>query len=139
MPLHIEPLVSNDAVYHRIAHAPISACTMMPDHPVLFGTQGRDRSLRREVEVVRAQPDNLARERVECVFQQQKLATGVMWHVATGRIILTALLGAALLATLYTNTAIALNQYQDIFVTPSGAPAEHGWRVAGRPTRQCVL
>src|SRR5215475_8734800 len=50
---------------------------MMADYAVLLGTQGLDRPLRDDVQVVRAQSDHLAPERIEGVPEQQQLTTGV--------------------------------------------------------------
>ena len=77
MPPHVRPFSSEDTVYHRVAHGPVPARPMMADHAVLLGTQSLDRPLRGEVEVVRAQADHPAPERVERVLEQQQLAAGV--------------------------------------------------------------
>jgi hypothetical protein len=77
MTLYVGPLGSDNAVYHRIADAPIPARPMMADHPVFLGTQGFDGPLRGEVEVVSPQADHLAPESIERVSQQQKFAASV--------------------------------------------------------------
>ena len=70
MSFHVGPLASDNTVYHGIAHGAVPARPMMANYAVLFGTQGHDRSLRCEVEVVRAQTDHLAPEGIERVLEK---------------------------------------------------------------------
>src|SRR5262245_51704287 len=77
VPAHIRPLARKDAVHHRIAGSAILACRMVTKNPVFLGAERFDRPLRPEIEVVRAQSDDLAAERVERVTEQDQLARRV--------------------------------------------------------------
>src|SRR5690242_1819162 len=77
MLLHVGPLRREDAVYHRIAHAPVAPPVVVPDHAVAFPPDRLDGALRAEVEVVRAQPDDPAPEGLERVAEQEQLARRV--------------------------------------------------------------
>ncbi len=81
MALHIGPFGENDAVEVGVAHRPVPAGLVVTDHAILLRTQCLDRPLRLEIEIVRAQPHHLAAERLEGVFEQDELASGI--HVAS--------------------------------------------------------
>src|SRR6187455_2183783 len=68
--LHVTPFREQDAVHHAVPHRPVAAGGMMPDDAVLLRAQALDGALRPEVEVVRAQADDLAAERLERVGQE---------------------------------------------------------------------
>ena len=74
MSLHVGPLASEDAVHHGVAHRAVAPRPMMANHPILLRTQPLDRPLRGEIEIVGAQTDHLAAQRVEGVREQQQLA-----------------------------------------------------------------
>src|SRR5262249_43396389 len=70
MSLHIGPLGQENAVHHAVAHRPVAARAMVAEDAVFLGPQGLDRPLRGEVEVVGAESDHFAPERVEGVAEQ---------------------------------------------------------------------
>src|SRR4030095_7489523 len=49
----------------------------MANHAVLLRAERFDRTLRSEIEIIRAQPNHLAAELVERVREQQQLAAGI--------------------------------------------------------------
>ena len=77
MSFHIGPFGRENAVHHAVAHRPVSSRPVMADDSILFGTQGLNCSLRRKIEIVGAQADDLAAQRVERVTKQQQLARRV--------------------------------------------------------------
>src|SRR5438067_10366979 len=77
MPLHIRPLRKNDAVHRRAAHRAVAPHGVMAQNAVLLRAERLDRALRPEVEIIRAQSEHLALQRVERMSEQQQLARGV--------------------------------------------------------------
>ena len=77
MPLNVAPLRRDDAVLMRVPRRPVSAGHVMAQHSVLLRAEALDRPLGREVEVVGAQADDRAFERLECVREQEQLARRV--------------------------------------------------------------
>src|SRR5438445_4000077 len=74
MPPHIRPLSSEDAVHHDVAGAAVAPDAEMANHAVLLGAERLNGALRSKIEVVRAETDDLAAQRLEGVAQQQELA-----------------------------------------------------------------
>src|SRR6266436_7542730 len=71
---NIGPLRRENAVHDDIARAAVAPDAEMANHAVLLGAERFDGALRSKIEVVRAEPDDLATERVESVAQEQELA-----------------------------------------------------------------
>jgi DNA-binding SARP family transcriptional activator len=67
MSFHVRPLGEQNAVHHRVPNGPIAPRLVVPDHAVEMRTERRDRPLRREVEIVGPQSDDLAPQRLERV------------------------------------------------------------------------
>jgi NADP-dependent 3-hydroxy acid dehydrogenase YdfG len=53
MTLHIKPLSDEYAEHHAVAHSSIASREVMPNHAIFLGAKCGNRTLRREVEVVR--------------------------------------------------------------------------------------
>jgi hypothetical protein len=70
MPLHVAPFVDKDAVHHRIANSAVAPRRVMAKHAIEMRTEGRDRALRREVEIVGAESDDFAAKRLERVREE---------------------------------------------------------------------
>src|SRR5687768_5743214 len=62
MALHVGPLGHEHAVHYRVADRAVAPRPVVADHAVLLRAQRLDRALRAEVEVIGAQPDDLAAE-----------------------------------------------------------------------------
>ena len=75
--LHVGPLTSENAEHDAVAHGAVASCLMVSKDAVLLRAEGRDRSLRGEVEVVGAKADNSAAQRIEGMAEQETLARGV--------------------------------------------------------------
>src|ERR1041384_2066726 len=77
MTFHAGPLRGKHAVHHGVAHAAVAPRPVMADDAVLLRAERLDRALRREVEIVGAQPHHPAFQRFESMGKKQKLARGV--------------------------------------------------------------
>src|SRR5438067_9798880 len=77
MALHVWPFGGDDAVHHRVAHRAVAARRVVADDAVLLRAERLDRALRGEIEIVGAQADDLAAERVERVAEEEQLAHAV--------------------------------------------------------------
>src|SRR5438093_6934445 len=77
MAADVGPFRGENAVHHDIARAPIATDAVVSNDTVLLGAECFDGALGAKVEVVGAQTDHLAAERVEGVSEQQQLAGGV--------------------------------------------------------------
>src|SRR5262245_28350906 len=75
--LHVRPLRGEDAVHHRVPDRAVASRPVVADRAVLLRAQRLDGALRAEVEVVRPQPDDLAAQFLEAIFEQLQLARGV--------------------------------------------------------------
>src|SRR5476651_1688491 len=73
----VGPLRGEDAVHHRVAHGAVLPLRVVTDDAVLLRADPFDRALRAEVEVVRAEANDLAAERLERVREQEPLARRV--------------------------------------------------------------
>src|SRR5262245_45778032 len=73
----VRPLMREQAVDDRVAHAAVPALSVMTDHAILLRTEPFDRSLRSKVEVVRPETDDAALQDIERMLEQQQLARGV--------------------------------------------------------------
>src|SRR5262245_32251837 len=74
MPPDVGPFAGQHAIHHAVANRAVAPGMVMANDAVLLRTQRFDRSLRSEVEVVGAQPHDLASERLKGVLEQQELA-----------------------------------------------------------------
>src|SRR4051812_16067800 len=77
---HVPPLGREGAVNHRVANGPVATHAIVADDTVPLRADAFDRALRPDIEVVRAEPNDLASHRVEGVLQQEQLARRV--HIA---------------------------------------------------------
>src|ERR1700748_3109490 len=74
---HVRPLTGEDAVHHRIAHGAVLSGGVVTDDAISLRAETFYRSLRPEIEIVRAQTHDLAAERFERMPEQQEFARGV--------------------------------------------------------------
>src|SRR6185436_20049099 len=77
MLFHVGPFVHEDAVHHCVADGAVAPQPVVADHAVLLCAERLDGTLGAEVEVVGAQTDDFAFQRLESMGKQQKLARGV--------------------------------------------------------------
>src|SRR5687768_13246467 len=77
MSFDVGPFCSEDAVDNRVAHGAVAPWMMMAQDAVFFRAKRFDGTLRLEVEVIGAQSNHAATNRIECVRKQQQLACGV--------------------------------------------------------------
>jgi hypothetical protein len=69
MALDVGPFSREDAIDHGVAHRSVTTSSVMADDAIFLGTQGLNRSLRGQVEIVGAQTHHLAPKRVERVTE----------------------------------------------------------------------
>ena len=74
---HVRPLGGEDGVHDGVAHAAVATRRVVAQHAVLLRPEALDRALGAEVEIVGAQADHLAPERVEGVSEEEQLARRV--------------------------------------------------------------
>src|SRR6516225_9324446 len=73
----VVPLRRENAVHHRVADRAILPRGVVAEHPVLLRAETFDRTLRPEIEIVRAQTDDFATEGFERVPEEKEFAGGI--------------------------------------------------------------